>query len=147
MIIDIKRIDKDLPLPSYQSAGAAAFDLIARTETVIEPLAVSIVPVNLIVRTPPGYFLLLASRSSLAIKKKLMLANGIGVIDEDYCGPEDEIKLSLYNFGSAPVTVSRGERIGQAIFVKIERGQWNEVNAIDAPSRGGFGSTGGYQAQ
>jgi dUTP pyrophosphatase len=70
----------------------------------------------------------------------------VGIIDQDYCGPNDEIKLSLYNFGDAPVTLARGERIGQALFVKIERGEWNEVTTIDGPSRGGFGSTGGYSA-
>src|SRR3954463_12185565 len=127
MIIDIKRVDKGIPLPKHETEGAVAFDLIARETTSIDPMRTALVPANVIVCTPPGYMLMLAARSSLARKKNLMLGNGVGIVDQDYCGPEDEIKMLLLNFGSAPVTVERGERIGQGMFVKIERAEWNEV--------------------
>jgi len=144
MIIDIKRIDKELPLPRHETDGAVAFDLIAREGATIEPGKIALVPVNIIVCTPPGYMLMLAARSSLAKKKNLMLANSVGIIDQDYCGPEDEIKLMFWNFGTAPAVLERGERIGQALFAKIERAEWNEVEETARASRGGFGTTGGY---
>ncbi len=144
MIIDIKRVDSTLPLPTYQTTGSVAFDLIVRETTRIEPGKIELVPANVIVCTPPGYLFMIAPRSSLSRKKNLILANSIGVIDQDYCGPEDEIRVQLWNFGIEPVTVERGERIAQGMFVRIERAEWNEVETLTSPSRGGFGSTGGY---
>lgn len=144
MIIDIKRIDKELPLPRHETAGSVAFDLIVREGATIEPGKIGLVPVNVVVCTPPGYMLMLAARSSLPKKKGLMLANSVGIIDQDYCGPDDELKIQLWNFSTAPATVERGERVGQGMFVKIERAEWNEVESLNTPSRGGIGSTGGY---
>ena len=143
MNLQIKLIDTTLPMPEYHTEGAVAFDLYARIETVIEPFKLTIVPTNLIIKSPHGYFILLASRSSTPIKKGLMLANGIGIVDEDYCGEKDEIGLQLLNFTQEPVTVSRGERIGQAMLVKTVRPEKIEqVSSMSAKSRGGFGSTG-----
>lgn len=142
MQVSIKRIDKDLPLPVYQTAGSVAVDLSARVETVIEPGKIVLIPSNVIVRTPPGYFFLLASRSSTSMKKGLVMSNSIGVIDQDFCGEEDEIKLQFMNITDKPVTVARGERLAQGIFVKIDRVDWVEVDKISDTSRGGFGSTG-----
>src|SRR5690554_3338061 len=104
MKVRIKRVDSDLPLPSYQTEGAVAFDLYARTTTVIKPFTPTIVPTNLIIEVPKGYFLMLASRSSTPIKKHLMVANGIGVIDEDYHGDRDEIGVQFLNFSQEDVT-------------------------------------------
>lgn len=140
--IEIKRIDKDLPLPVYQTSGSVAFDLYPREDAVIQPHQIKLVPANFIVKTPPGYFLLVAGRSSLPMKKGLMLANGIGVVDQDYCGEKDELKLQLINFTGKPIEVKRGERLAQAIFVKIAKADLKEVEAVSEQSRGGFGSTG-----
>ncbi len=144
MFVEIKRVDQALPLPRHETAGAVAFDLIARETKTIAADEIVLVPVNVIVATPPGYMLMIAARSSLARKKNLILPNSIGVIDQDYCGPEDELLVQLWNIGRAPVAVERGERIAQAMFVKIERAEWTEVEAMKAPSRGSFGTTGGY---
>lgn len=144
MNIQIKRIDPTLPLPRYESSGAVAFDLLAREDTVVPPGEIVLVPVNVIVQTPPGFMLVLASRSSLPLKKGLVVPNGIGVVDQDYCGPDDELKIQILNIKGAPATVERGERIAQGIFVKIEKAEWSEVQNITEKSRGGFGSTGGY---
>jgi dUTP pyrophosphatase len=84
----------------------------------------------------------MAARSSLSFKKGLKQANGIGVIDSDFCGPNDEISIAVHNFTNEPVTVERGERIAQGLFVKVEQAVWNEVAEMTAASRGGFGSTG-----
>ena len=142
MQIKIKRLDKSLPLPEYHTDGAAAFDFYARESTTIQSKTIAQIPSNLIIATPPGYMMLIAARSSLGVKKGLMLSNSIGILDSDYCGPNDEILLSLYNFSDKPAVVERGERLAQGIIIKIERAEWNEVEKTDTPSRGGFGSTG-----
>ena len=141
MNIRIKRFDKDLPLPKRHTEGAAAFDLVARETVTIPPHAVGYVPLNIAVETPPGHFLMLAARSSTH-KKGLMPANGFGIIDPDFSGDGDEIKVALYNFTDAPVVVERGERIAQAMFVKFETGDWEEVDEMPNKTRGGFGTTG-----
>lgn len=143
MSLTIKRIDKSLPLPEYHTAGAAAFDLYARENTTIPPFKPVLIPANLVIKTPPGYFLMIASRSSTPLKKGLMVANGIGVVDEDYCGDDDEIKVQVLNFTDTDVTVEKGERIAQALLVKISKAdEFVEVEKMDEKSRGGFGSTG-----
>jgi dUTP pyrophosphatase len=145
MLVDIHRVDQSLPLPRYQTEGSVAFDLVAREGATIAPGEIAIVPSNVIVAVPEGFVLMLAARSSLAAKKGLMLANSVGLVDGDYSGPQDEIGVSLYNFGKEPSLIERGERIAQGLLVKIGRAEWNEVDRIDRPSRGGFGSTGGYR--
>jgi len=141
MQVHIKRLDNDLPLPEYKTSGAVGFDILCRVDTVIEPHKVGLIPGNIIVKTPPGYMLLLALRSSTPKKKGLIKPHGIGVIDQDYCGEEDEVKIQVYNITEARVTVERGERIAQGIFVKIEKCDWDEQQTMGG-SRGGFGSTG-----
>ncbi len=142
MKVEVHRIDKTLPLPRYETAGAAAFDLLARVETVVPAGAVGRVPANLIVRVPEGHVLMLASRSSTPAKKGLSTPHGFGVIDCDYCGPDDELLVQVFNFTGAPVTVGRGERIAQALIVPVARCELVEIDKPAAKSRGGFGSTG-----
>ncbi|MDO8425515.1 MAG: dUTP diphosphatase [bacterium] len=141
--IRVSRIDTSLPLPSYQTAGAVAFDLSPRVDATIAPGAVVYVPVNLIIEVPLGYALFIAARSSLH-KKGLVLANQLGVIDQDYCGPNDEIGLALRNITDTPVQVERGQRLAQAFFAPVERAEWTEVarEHIATATRGGWGSTG-----
>ncbi|OGJ54972.1 dUTPase [Candidatus Peribacteria bacterium RIFCSPHIGHO2_02_FULL_49_16] len=140
--VPIHRLDQTLPLPLYSSKGAVAFDLYAREETIIEPQEIGLVPGNIIVEIPEGYALFLAPRSSLPRKKALIFPHSIGIVDQDFCGPEDEIMMQVYNIGKDPVTIERGERIAQGVFVKMERAQWKEVAQVNAATRGGFGSTG-----
>ena len=142
MKVKITRIDKSLPLPEYQTDGSVAFDLYSRVDIEIKPQAIVLIPTNLIIQTPPGYMLMLASRSSTPIKLGLRVSNGIGIIDQDYCGSEDEIKLQIQNFTEKTVKITKGQRIGQASFVKIDKAQWDETDQIQTESRGGFGSTG-----
>ena len=142
MQIKIKRIDKSLPLPEYHTAGAVAFDFYSRIDATITPHDTAMLPSNFIIQTPSGYMLMIAARSSLAKKKGLKLANGIGVIDQDYCGETDEINLLIHNYTNQAVKIERGERLCQGVFVKIDKAQWEEVDKISDQSRGGFGSTG-----
>lgn len=140
MKVRIKRIDKSLPLPEYKTVGAVAFDLSARTPATILPKQVVLVPLNVALEPPPGYMVMLAARSSLH-KKGLMLAHNIGIIDNDFCGNEDEYHVPLYNFTDSPVSVERGERIVQGIFKKYGKAEWEEVEDLKNKTRGGFGST------
>lgn len=142
MKITIKRIDKSLPLPEYKTEGAVCFDLQAREKIEIPAGEIRLIPLNIILKTPEGYMFVLASRSSTALKKGLLTANGIGIIDQDYCGPNDEIKYQVYNFTGKTVIVEKGERIVQGCFVPVAKAEFEEVEKMGDKDRGGFGSTG-----
>ncbi len=141
MKIKIKRLDKSIPLPVYQTKGSVGFDISAREATIVPPKSVALVPGNIIVETPPGYMLLIALRSSTPRKKGLHKPHGIGVIDNDYCGEQDEIKVQVFNSTDKEVVVEKGERIAQGIFVRVDKFEWDETDSM-GKSRGGFGSTG-----
>lgn len=141
MHVAIQRIDKSLDLPQYSTNGSVGFDLVTREDTTIEPGKIGLVPSNVIVQVPEGYTLLLLPRSSLPRKKGLICPHSIGVIDQDYHGPEDELLIQVQNITDEPVIVERGERIAQGLFVKSEIAQWEEVESHGAQTRGGFGST------
>lgn len=142
MKIGIKRIDNTLELPKFETAGAVGFDILAREQTVIPSKEVVLVPGNIIIEIPEGYMLMVTSRSSTPRKKGLLTPHGLGVIDQDYCGPEDEILIQVYNFTGSDVVVERGERIAQGVFVPIARAEWVEIEEVTAKTRGGFGSSG-----
>jgi len=141
MQVRIQRIDKTLPLPVYETAGSVGFDLVARESVTIEPGKIELIPGNVIVEVPAGYMLAVASRSSTPKKKGLTPPHGFGIIDHDYCGPTDEIKIQVYNFSSVAVTIERGEKIAQGVFVRVDKFEWQEVDSIREENRGGFGST------
>jgi dUTP pyrophosphatase len=96
---------------------------------------IRLVGTGLVIGVPDGYFLGIFARSSTPLKRGLMVANGVGIIDADYCGPADEIKIQMLNVTDQPVKVSRGDRLAQGV-------EWEEVTEMVAPTRGGFGSTG-----
>lgn len=141
MDVRIKRIDKTLPLPRYETEGAVGFDLLAREEILIQPKTIALIPANVIVEVPRGYALIIASRSSTPRRHGLTKPHGIGIIDQDYCGEEDEIKIQVFNFTEAPVTVPRGARLAQGMFVRCDRAVFKEADRLAGNSRGGFGST------
>lgn len=139
--IRIKRFDKSLSLPMYQTPGAAAFDLASRTSVSIPPHAVVYVPLNVAIEPPEGHMLFLAPRSSLH-KRGLMFANSVGIGDEDFAGDSDEYHAALFNFTDKEVTIDKGDRIAQGMFIALSKGEWDEVDRMGNESRGGFGSTG-----
>ena len=142
MEVKIKRIDKNLPLPQYETKGSVGVDLITRIDTTIEPKKVGLVPANVVVEVPYGYALILASRSSTPIKKGLSTPHGIGIIDHDYCGENDELKIQVYNFTEESITIPKGDKIAQGLFVRVDKVSFVEVEKMEAENRGGFGSTG-----
>jgi dUTP diphosphatase len=146
MHVRIKRLGTHVALPRYESGAAAGFDLAAASDLEIPPGAVRLVPTGLVIEVPPDMFLGIFARSSTPLKRGLMVANGVGVVDPDYCGPTDEVKIAVLNFTAAPVAVRAGDRLAQGILLPVTRVVWNEVDEIDRASRGGFGSTGSSSA-
>lgn len=141
MKVSVRRLDKELPLPEYKTIGAAAMDCSVREDTEVAPKSVSMVPINIALKPPQGHFVLLSARSSLH-KRGLMMANGVGIGDEDFSGNNDEYQAALYNFTDAPVALKKGDRIVQMIILPFDRVIWNEVDSLDNPDRKGFGTTG-----
>jgi dUTP pyrophosphatase len=141
MRLRITRLTPSVPLPTYATAGSAAFDLAAAEDVVIGPREIKLVGTGLVVGVPSGYFLGIFARSSTPLKRGLMVANGVGVLDSDYCGPHDELKIQLLNVTDAPIEVKAGDRLAQGIVLQSPRVDFEEAEAT-APSRGGFGSTG-----
>lgn len=140
--VRIRRLRPAAELPRYESAAAAGFDLAAADDITIAAGEVTLVTTGLVIEVPPGMFLGIFARSSTPLKRGLMVANGVGVVDSDYCGPADEVKVQVLNFTNQPVSLRAGDRIAQGILLPITRVEWEEVDAIDRESRGGFGSTG-----
>lgn len=142
MKVKIKRFDKNLALPVYKTAGAAALDLASRVEVKIKPNQVAYLPLNIALKVPKDSFVLVAARSSLH-KMGLMLINGIGIGDSDYCGSDDEYRAAVYNFSKKTVVVKKAERVVQMLVLRREKVEWEEVAEFSKKNnRGGFGSTG-----
>jgi dUTP pyrophosphatase len=139
--VAIKRIDKNLPLPVYATTGSVGFDLLCRENVEILPRQLALLPGNVIVRIPEGYYLMLTLRSSTPRRKGLLIPNGVGIIDQDYCGEGDELKVQVLNFSEEAVQIKRGERLAQGLFVPVMRVEWEEIDEV-GQGRGGFGSTG-----
>ncbi|HXT33839.1 MAG TPA: dUTP diphosphatase [Vicinamibacterales bacterium] len=141
--VRIRRLHPSVPLPQYQTAGAAGFDLAASEDVVVAPSSIALIPTGLVIQVPAGHFLGVFARSSTPLKRGLMVANGVGVIDRDYCGPEDEIKIQVLNFTAQPVQVKKGDRLAQGLFLPVTHVSWQEVEGdLREGSRGGFGATG-----
>ncbi len=142
MKVRVSRIDPHLPLPEYATEDSAGLDLRCRENTVVEARSLGMIPTNLIVAIPEGFVLIVTLRSSTPRRTGLISPHGVGVIDRDYCGPNDEVKILVYNPTDLPVTVERGDRIAQALLMPVTRIEWNEGAPLRQDSRGGFGSTG-----
>lgn len=141
--VRIRRLHPHVALPEYQTIGAAGFDLAASEDVRVEPGAVALVPTGLVIRVPDGYFLGVFARSSTPLRRGLIVSNGVGVIDADYCGATDEIKIQVLNVTREAVTVKTGDRIAQGLFIPVARAAWEETSEdLREGARGGFGATG-----
>ncbi len=141
MQVNFRRLSPDVPLPEYKTTGACAFDIAVMEEMVLPPGGRAILPTGLIIQVPEGHALVLAARSSNA-KKGVRLGNGIGIIDQDYHGPNDELKIAVHNFGDQDYKVEKGERIAQGMIVPVVQATFVEQENLANTDRGGFGSTG-----
>lgn len=129
-------------LPQRKTALSAGYDLEAAADVIAEPGRVTLVPTGLKAYMGPDEVLLLYIRSSLAAKRGLMLANGVGVIDSDYVdNPDNEghIMVAVSNLTAQPVTITKGERIAQGIFTRFLTTADDQAGGVRS---GGFGSTG-----
>ena len=128
-------------LPTRAHPTDAGLDLAASETTHIAPGVVTLVPTGIAVAIPDGYFGLLAARSSLAAKKAMTLANGVGVIDSDYRG---EIKIPLIPLDGCHNLIQAGQKIAQLIIIPIALPTVEVVADLDETARntGSFGSTG-----
>lgn len=133
----------DLPLPRYETQGAAGMDLMAAlaADLVLQPGARAIVPTGLQIAVPPGHEGQVRPRSGLAAKHGVTVLNAPGTIDCDYRG---EVGVILVNLGAEPFTVTRGMRIAQLLIAPFVQAAPVEVESLDDTARGagGFGSTG-----
>jgi len=142
MRLKIRRLDSTIPLPTYGTDDSAGFDLAAAHELSVEPRQIALVRTGLMIEVPAGHFLGIFARSSTPLKRGLMVANGVGVLDPDYSGPDDEVLIQVLNFTDAVVHVRRGDRLAQGIILPAPRVTWQEVGTIREVARGGFGATG-----
>jgi dUTP pyrophosphatase len=108
----------------------------------IQPGKIIRIPTGLVVETPPGYMLMVASRSSTPRSHGVMIPQGIGIVDQDYSGDTDELLLQVHNFTAEAVTIPAGTRIAQAGFVRVDQAELVETAETMSAARGGFGSTG-----
>ena len=134
---------RDLPLPAYQSEGAAGMDLVAAVEKsmTLKPGARALVPTGLILEIPRGFEAQVRPRSGLALRHGISLPNTPGTIDSDYRG---EVQVLLINLGDQDFSIARGERVAQLVVQRVERAELSEAVSVSATRRGdgGFGSTG-----
>ena len=137
----IKRFDKTLPLPVHKTPGAVAVDLCSRIDLDIQPKEIAYIPMNVAIKIPDGYFVLLAPRSSTH-KIGIQGINGVGIMDRDYCGDEDEYHFAVSNFTDKSVHINKGDRLCQLVLIKCETFDFDEVDSMPNLSRGGFGTTG-----
>lgn len=149
-MVEIKMIhdagaDPSLPLPAYETAGAAGADLRAnlpdRSSVTLVPGARVLVPTGLRLDIPQGYEVQIRPRSGLALKHGITLPNSPGTIDSDYRGP---LGVIVMNAGEADFTIKHGDRIAQMVVAPVLQAQFTLVRALSETERGsgGFGSTG-----
>ncbi|GAB6393197.1 MAG: dUTP diphosphatase [Treponematales bacterium] len=142
-VIKIKKKDRRVILPAYETPGAAGMDIRAflEKEAHIPPLGRARIPTGLFLEIPPGFEAQVRPRSGLAARQGLTVLNAPGTIDSDYRG---ELEVLLVNLGSASVSVKDGDRIAQLVLAPVCRAVVEETAALSETTRGagGFGSTG-----
>ncbi|MGR3409625.1 MAG: dUTP diphosphatase [Paracoccus sp. (in: a-proteobacteria)] len=145
-ILGFKRLpdNKDLPLPTYETEGAAGMDLRACLPggaVTIDPGGIALIPIGFAVELPAGTEMQIRPRSGLATKHGLLIPNSPGTVDADYRGP---VQVGILNAGQGAYTINHGDRVAQAVIAPILRPRIVEVTALSTTNRGdkGFGSTG-----
>jgi len=134
---------RGLPALGRMTEGSSGFDVHAACgdSLVIEPGRAALVPGGFALSIPRGCEAQVRPRSGLALKHRIGLLNSPGTIDSDYRG---EVSVILYNFGDAPFTVRRGDRVAQIVFSRLPEVTLVEEADLDGTTRGagGFGHTG-----
>jgi dUTP diphosphatase len=142
----LRRLDPDVPLPSYAHPGDAGADLVTTIDAELAPGERALLPTGIAIALPDGYAAFVHPRSGLALKCGVALVNAPGTIDAGYRG---ELKVIVVNLDPrAPVVFHRGDRIAQLVIQRVERATFHEVETLPGSDRGegGHGSTGGHAA-
>jgi len=141
LIVKVKKLQPGARVPTYETADASGMDLYASEDAVIGPKEYRLIRTGISIEIPKGYEGQIRPRSGLASKYGIGILNSPGTIDADYRG---ELKVILFNFGTKPFIVSKGDRIAQIVFSKAIRVTIEEVKGLTPTKRGskGFGSTG-----
>ena len=139
--VKIKVLNEDAIIPTRGSEKAAGYDLYSTKDETIMPHETVKIGTGLAIQPPEGYFGAIFARSGLATKFGINLGNGVAVIDEDYTG---EYIVALHNDSCDPVSIKKGDRIAQLVFLPYIDAEFNEVKELNDTERGngGFGSTG-----
>jgi len=142
----LRRLDEQVPLPTYAHPGDAGADLTTTVDLVLQPGERAMVPTGISIALPDGYVALVHPRSGLAARCGVSIVNSPGTVDAGYRG---EVKVLLINLDPAePVKLVRGDRIAQLVIQQVERARFVEVERLPDSLRGegGYGSTGGFVA-
>jgi dUTP pyrophosphatase len=140
----LRRLDPDLPAPSYAHEGDAGADLVTAVDVTLQPGERTVVPTGAAIALPEGYAAFVHPRSGLAARCGMALVNAPGTIDSGYRG---EIQVIVVNLDPRqPITLHRGDRLAQLVIQRVERARFVEVPVLPESVRaeGGFGSTGGW---
>ena len=143
--VKIKRLDNnhDLPLPGYETKGSSGMDIRAAVEgsVSLKPGEIKLIPTGFAVSIPRGYEAQIRPRSGLALKYGIGMVNSPGTIDSDYRG---EVSLIVINWGTAPFTINRGDRIAQMVIGRVYKADITDVDSLESTPRGdgGFGHSG-----
>ena len=138
----VRRVDPDVPLPSYAHPGDAGLDLVTTVAAEVAPGERVLLPTGIAIALPEGYAAFVHPRSGLAVRYGVSLVNAPGTIDAGYRG---EIAVSLVNLDPRdPVVLARGDRVAQLVVQRVEHVVLHEVEHLPGSDRGdgGFGSSG-----
>lgn len=141
----IRRLDPDVPLPTYAHPGDAGADLVTTVAVTLEPGERASVPTGIALALPDGYAGFVHPRSGLAARHGVTMVNAPGTVDAGYRG---EVRVLLINLDpTTPVRLERGDRVAQLVIQRVERVRFVEVQTLPGSARGdnGFGSTGGFR--
>ncbi|WBU59365.1 dUTP diphosphatase [Paracoccus albus] len=144
LILRAEGADASLPLPGYETAGAAGADLRADLgggQMTLAPMERKLIPTGLKMQIPPGFEVQIRARSGAALRDGLAMVNGVGTIDSDYRGPVGVIAINL---SDKPLVISHGDRVAQIVVAPVVQARFTETATLEETARGtgGFGSTG-----
>lgn len=150
MTVNIKLTHPNAEIPKYHTPGSAGFDLAIVEDVVLEYKTPQLCDTGLVIETPENYFLLITPRSSTFKKWGVSLGNTIGIVDSDYSGNDDHIKLNLNwedrdewnGRGGIHLHIPAGTRLAQGLFIPVRQAEFYVVEDMNQQSRGGWGSTG-----
>jgi dUTP pyrophosphatase len=138
----LRRLDPEVPVPSYAHPGDAGVDLVTTVAAEVPPGERVLLPTGIAIALPEGYAAFVHPRSGLAVRFGVSLVNAPGTVDAGYRG---EIQVSLVNLDPRePVVLARGDRIAQLVVQRVEHAVFHEVETLPGSDRGegGFGSSG-----